>query len=75
VTGYVMAFSPCLICKVPFGYNPLSVPSSSAVTGSREPICASCVARLNVLRVEKGLAPIVPAADAYAPVEEAALPL
>jgi hypothetical protein len=43
------------------------VPSSSAVTGKREPICLACVEKLNPIRVKNGLAPIVPLPGAYEP--------
>jgi hypothetical protein len=67
--GYVFATSRCIGCGQLFSYNPLRVPSLT-VNGSREPICAGCVARVNPRRIANGLAPIVPAADAYDPVDE-----
>ena len=36
--GYVTAMSPCIGCKRVFSYNPMRVPSCSAVTAV-EPIC------------------------------------
>jgi len=63
--GYVTAMSPCIGCKRVFNYNPMLVPSCSAVTGKREPICEDCVIRVNQLRIKNGLAPIVPHPDAY----------
>lgn len=68
--GYAVAFSPCVSCGHPFTYNPLKVPSvtipkSQGGTGTREPICEACVARVNPIRVANGLAPIVPAPGAY----------
>ena len=68
--GYLLAMGPCIGCGKPFAFNPDKVPSSSAVTGKREPICADCVERLNPIRVKHGLAPIVPAPDAYEGSEE-----
>jgi hypothetical protein len=68
--GYMMAYSACIGCGKLFGYNPHSVPSSSAVTGEREPICRTCVERINPLRIARHLPPIVPAPDAYEPAEE-----
>jgi hypothetical protein len=68
-----MAFGACICCKRPFGFNPARVPSTSAVTGQREPICAACVEAINRRRVANGLPPIVPAADAYEPVDETEL--
>jgi hypothetical protein len=57
---------PCIGCGQPFSYNPMRVPSSSAVTGEREPICRQCVERINPARINNGLQPIVvPLPDAY----------
>jgi hypothetical protein len=63
--GYVSAMSPCIGCGNVFSYNPMRVPSCSAVTGKREPICARCVERVNPIRIKNGLEPIVPHPDAY----------
>ena len=71
--GYALAMGPCIRCKRVFCFNPVRVPSSSAVTGKREPICAACVAQLNPIRVKNGLKPIVPHPDAYAGCEEGEL--
>ena len=71
--GYAIAMSPCIGCRQIFGYNPLRVPSIT-INGSREPICRNCVERVNPMRIENGLPPIVPLPDAYEPVEEHELP-
>lgn len=71
--GYALVIGPCIGCKQLFAFNPLRVPSCSAITGQREPICRDCVARVNPRRIENGLAPIVPAPDAYESVEESEL--
>lgn len=68
--GYVLAFSPCLLCGKVFGYNPHKVPSSSALTGTREPVCAGCMGRMNVKRRELGLEPFPIEPDAYEPCDE-----
>lgn len=68
--GYAFATSPCLGCGRVFSYNPARVPSCSAVTGQRAPICEACVESVNPSRVKNGLEPIVPHPDAYAPCEE-----
>ena len=67
--GYVMAMSPCFGCGRPFSFNPLRVPSLTH-DGTRRPICADCVARVNPMRVKNGLEPIVPHHDAYEACEE-----
>jgi hypothetical protein len=71
MSGFVQAFSPCLGCGRVFGYNPHRVPSSSAITGEREPICASCYALIQRNRKERGLPPFPdPHPDAYEPMPE-----
>lgn len=71
--GYVLATGHCIGCSRIFSFNPVKVPSSSAVTGKREPICERCVKRLNPIRIRNGLAPIVPAPDAYKATDESNL--
>ena len=63
--GYVTAMSPCIGCRRVFSYNPLRVPSCSAVTGKREPICQDCVDRVNPMRIKNGLPPIMVLPGAY----------
>ncbi len=63
--GYMMAVGNCIGCGKVFTFNPARVPSCSAVTGKREPICQVCVDRVNPVRIKNGLQPIVPAPDAY----------
>jgi hypothetical protein len=63
--GYVLAWSPCIGCGRVFGYNPHRVPSCSAVTGKREPICQDCVDGVNPIRIKNGLEPIIVKPDAY----------
>ena len=71
--GYVTGYSACAGCGRLFTYNPVRVPSV-VINGSREPICQSCVNRVNPLRRERGLPEIVPAPDAYEACEEGELP-
>jgi hypothetical protein len=71
--GYVTASGPCVSCGRLFTYNPIRVPSTR-IAGFAEPLCLTCVERANVIRAENGLAPIVPAPDAYTGCDEAELP-
>lgn len=71
--GYALCHSACFGCGRIFAYNPLRVPSMR-VNGVREPICAACVKRVNPLRIQNHLEPIVPAPDAYEPIDERELP-
>ena len=72
MTGYVMAYGPCIGCRKLFGFNPHKVPSLP-VNGVRQPVCRDCVERANPRRIKNGLPPIVPAADAYEAIEEGEL--
>lgn len=62
--GYMFATSACIGCGALFCYNPERVPSV-VIRGSKEPICASCVERVNPKRVANGLEPIRPLPGAY----------
>jgi len=68
--GYYMAIGDCIRCGNTFAFNPNLVPSSSAITGVREPICQPCVTELNPIRIKNGLQPIVPLPGAYEPADE-----
>lgn len=70
--GYAMAFGKCFGCSKMFGFNPVSVPSIN-FDGIKEPICAECIERVNPMREANGLPKVVPAPDAYEPVEEGRL--
>lgn len=72
--GYAMAMSPCICCNRVFSYNPVKVPSTSAITGTREPICRECLALINKKRKEKGLLLIQADPQAYEPLPEEELP-
>jgi hypothetical protein len=71
--GYVLASGHCIGCGQIFSFNPVRVPSSSAITGKREPICERCVERINTVRKQKGLPPVVPSPDAYEAADESEL--
>jgi hypothetical protein len=62
--GYMLAIGPCIGCGRTFSFNPERVPSSSAVTGQREPVCLDCMNRINAKRRDMGLPefPILPGA-------------
>jgi len=72
--GYALATSSCFGCGQLFSFNPLRVPSiTDPRTGSKEPVCMTCVTRVNPLRVKNGLPPIVPFPDAYEACDESEL--
>jgi Fe-S-cluster-containing dehydrogenase component len=73
MTGYVLAHGNCIGCGRMIAFNPVRVPSLTW-KGSREPICADCVERINPRRIANGLPPIVPAPDAYEACREEELP-
>jgi hypothetical protein len=68
-----MATGACIVCKGLFSFNPVRVPSTVAITGKREPICAGCIQLVNAGRREKGLPEWPVSADAYEPVSESEL--
>jgi hypothetical protein len=72
--SYAYAMSPCICCKRPFVYNPLRVPSTSAITGQREPICETCIGLINEKRKGAGLEPFAIHSDAYEAIAEEELP-
>jgi hypothetical protein len=65
----MLGFGACIGCGRTFSFNPDLVPSSSAVTGEREPICAPCLERINARKRELGLPEWTAPAGAYAPQE------
>lgn len=68
-----MAFGACICCGKTFGFNPVSVPSTAAITGKKEPVCEDCMGVINEKRKAKGLEPFPILPDAYGACEEGAL--
>ena len=63
--GYMMAYGACCACGRMFGFNPVRVPSYMG-----DPICRTCIDRINEKRKELGN-PLWPVpADAYEPTQE-----
>jgi len=72
--GVAIMFAPCLVCKKPFSFNPIRVPSLR-VDGVKEPICGPCHEAINKYRVENGVEPFPePHPDAYGACDENELP-
>lgn len=81
--AFVTAISSCLGCKRPFSYHPNLVPSFFALNGrpvavgtpgaTKEPVCETCLAKINAARHAKGLEPFVAPQGAYEPAEESAI--
>lgn len=76
MTGVYFVLSPCFACGRPFTYNPHLVPSvpilpdgSVGPGGTREPICRSCVERVNIERERNGLELFNVSDEAYEAVE------
>lgn len=69
MSGYAFVFSPCLVCRVPFGYNPRWVPSLKG-----EPVCRGCMDLANAQRKELGLEPHPIHPEAYEPIAVEELP-
>ena len=69
--GFAALITPCICCGRIFSCNPHKVPSSSALTGEREPVCRDCYERLQRTRERLGLDPWPdPQPGAYEPIEE-----
>ncbi len=73
---YIQAMSNCFGCGKLFAYNPDLVPSVRVNAnrqpdphGTREPVCADCVVRVNPKRIANGLQPIRVLPGAYEPQE------
>lgn len=64
--GYVFCLGPCFCCARSFTFNPDLVPSFR-FNGNREPICRSCVERVNPERRKRGLDEIKVLPGAYEP--------
>lgn len=63
--AFMSAIGPCICCGRPFSFNPEKVPSTRAITGTREPVCRSCMDALNAKREAAGLPPFPILPDAY----------
>lgn len=72
--GYVFMTAPCLICGVPFTFNPHKVPSHRpASEKEREPICRGCFDEVNDLRAKNDVEPFVALPGAWDPMPESEL--
>lgn len=56
---YAIMIGPCVLCKRPFSFNPMKVPSFK-VNGIKEPCCEPCLDRANAMRKAAGLEPFPP---------------
>lgn len=71
--GLCWCTGACIVCKRPFTFNPVRVPSTSLLNGTRQPICSYCIEIVNARRKEAGL-PLWPIPDdAYQPCDESEL--
>jgi hypothetical protein len=68
--GFVFCMGPCITCHQVFSYNPVRVPSTTAFTGTREPVCRSCMDKINEKRAELGMPAVEIFDDAYEPAAE-----
>jgi hypothetical protein len=70
MSGFVAIIGECISCRRTFSFNPHRVPSTTAITGEREPICSDCFDELNRRRVANGLEPFERHPDAYDAIPE-----
>lgn len=87
MSGYVYVLGPCLVCGQPFTYNPVRVPShparrlpdsgqlvpSTNPSDPKEPICSTCIVRVNAGRRAAGRPEWTVHPDAYEPAPESEL--
>jgi hypothetical protein len=71
--GFAFATAHCIGCKRLFSFNPVRVPSTSVITGTREPICQTCITTINQHRRENNLPEWPVHSDAYEACEESEL--
>jgi len=65
---WAIVIGECFACGRVFGFHALKVPSFRPdADGERQPICATCVERINPMRRANGLGPITYEPDAYQP--------
>ena len=72
-SGAENVMAPCLFCRVPFMFNPVTVPSIRANPETMEPgpdyhkqaVCFACFVRTNKIRAERGLPPWTTGPRAY----------
>jgi len=67
--AYEFEYGPCILCGVPFGYDPLKVPKSAIPTGRDEPVCKDCIEQINLERIEMGMEVIIIDPEAYKSIE------
>jgi hypothetical protein len=65
MSGYAFVMGECIRCGRVFTFHPHHVPSTSVITGKREPVCRRCMESLNSIRRELGLEPFPILPDAY----------
>jgi predicted CXXCH cytochrome family protein len=63
------AMGDCVVCHRTFTFNPHKVPSTRIVTGTREPVCMSCMTKINNRRRQMGKEPFKIMPGAYEPGE------
>lgn len=67
--SWVFCHGLCYGCGRVMSFNPNLVPSI-AINEVRRPICQDCVTRVNPLRIQNGLALIVPLPGSYEPCDQ-----
>jgi hypothetical protein len=65
----MIATGPCISCGQLFSFNPELVSSTTAITGTKEPVCRVCMDAINAKRKSMGLPPVDILPGAYEPTE------
>lgn len=71
--GYALVYGACFLCNNLLSFNPQRVPSIRDSQGERQPICETCIQKINAERQKAGMPKIEYAADAYTFCDEAEL--
>ena len=67
---FMFAMGDCIVCKKIFQFNPHKVPSTTAFTGTKEPVCRDCMEVVNIKREAAGQEPFAIDPKAYEPIPE-----
>ena len=68
--GFALMIGICFRCGHRFSFNPMRVPSFKDYAGVRQPVCATCIAQVNIQRMDNGLDAFIIPADAYEACDE-----
>lgn len=71
--GYAMMIGECFVCHGGFTFNPHHVPSFRDSNGVRQPVCRTCINRVNEIRIASGIDAFIIHSNAYEACDESEL--